>query len=256
VTDAHGAHVDDVDDVEYQQTHRWGLGEVAWGLGGALLASSIAFVIAAGIGGYKKATDVPLWVTVVAQIPFWAALLLAVFYAGERKGTGVVADFDARMKWRDIPIGIAVGVAGQVIVVPLVYWPIFKLFGNQDVSSAARDLTDRAHGGVDVVMLVLFVTVGAPIVEELFFRGLTQHALLKQRRLARVNPVAALVLSAVIFAAAHFEPLQFPGLLAFGLVLAFMAWRTQRLGPGIWAHLAFNAVTVAALLSTWHLPGQ
>ncbi|MEY2447361.1 MAG: protease family protein, partial [Acidimicrobiaceae bacterium] len=50
------------------------------------------------------------------------------------------------------------------------------------------------------------------------------------------------------FGAAHFEPLQFPALFAFGLVAAGLATRTGRLGPGMWAHVAFNAVAVAGLL--------
>jgi len=96
--------------------------------------------------------------------------------------------------------------------------------------------------------------VGAPIAEEIFFRGLTQRSLLKQRRLTRANPWAAIVVTAAFFGVAHFEPLQFPPLFAFGLVLGILAWRTERLGPGIWAHLTFNALAASTLIWNLHLP--
>ena len=41
--------------------------------------------------------------------------------------------------------------------------------------------------------------------------------------------------------------LQLPALVALGLILAVLVLRTGRLGPGIFAHGAFNAVTVVAL---------
>jgi len=68
------------------------------------------------------------------------------------------------------------------------------------------------------------------------------------RSLERLMPAAAaLVVTAVVFAAMHFQPLQFLGLAAFGLVAGLLAQRTGRLGPAILAHIAFNAVAVAQL---------
>ena len=58
----------------------------------------------------------------------------------------------------------------------------------------------------------------------------------------------AVAIGTAVFAAAHFEPLQFPALFVFGLVAAVLATRTGRLGPGIWAHLAFNGFAVYSLL--------
>jgi membrane protease YdiL (CAAX protease family) len=56
--------------------------------------------------------------------------------------------------------------------------------------------------------------------------------------------------SALCFALAHFEAVQFLGLACFGVVLALMAWRWERLGPSIAAHAAFNA---SAVVSITHL---
>ncbi len=85
--------------------------------------------------------------------------------------------------------------------------------------------------------------MAAPIVEELFFRGLVLRSLER-----RFGTVWAVVGSSAIFAATHFEPLQFIALFVFGLVAALLAVRTGRLGPSMFAHLAFNATTVVILL--------
>ena len=54
--------------------------------------------------------------------------------------------------------------------------------------------------------------------------------------------------AAAFFAATHLQPLQFPALLLFGVILGFMAWRSGRIGPAIWAHVGFNVVAAAGLL--------
>ena len=76
----------------------------------------------------------------------------------------------------------------------------------------------------------------------MFFRGLLQRSLAR-----RFGPVVAIAGSAVLFGLAHFELLQLPALILFGVVLAVLAHWTGRLGPGIVAHATFNAVTVLTL---------
>ena len=61
------------------------------------------------------------------------------------------------------------------------------------------------------------------------------------------TPAVAVATSSVAFGLAHFEALQLPALILFGLVLGVLAQRTGRLGPGIVAHATFNAVTVLSL---------
>jgi membrane protease YdiL (CAAX protease family) len=58
----------------------------------------------------------------------------------------------------------------------------------------------------------------------------------------------ALVVSSVLFGIAHFQLIQLPALILFGLVLGYMAQRTGRLGMSIFAHAGFNATTVYLLL--------
>lgn len=87
------------------------------------------------------------------------------------------------------------------------------------------------------------VIVIAPVVEELFFRGLLLGAMR-----GRWGTVIAVAGSAVVFGATHFQPLQFPALAVAGAVFATAAVRNGRLGPAVAAHAGFNATTFVALV--------
>ena len=94
-----------------------------------------------------------------------------------------------------------------------------------------------------MVLLIVVVVFGAPVVEELFFRGLALRAF--ERRLGRW---VGLVVSSLVFGLVHFQPLQFPALVMFGLIAGWLAQRDGRLGRAIWAHVGFNTWTVGLLL--------
>jgi membrane protease YdiL (CAAX protease family) len=138
------------------------------------------------------------------------------------------------------------GVGAQLILVPLISYPVLELTGQSvdDLSAPAREIADRAGGPLGVVLLVLLVGVGAPIAEELFFRGLLYRSLEK-----RWNEWTALVVSSVVFGLTHFQPLQFAGLTAAGFVFGYLVKRSGRLGPAIVSHLAFNLTSVVILLA-------
>lgn len=222
----------------------WGLGDVAAGFAIGLVASTIAATIAVSAGDYEKLTDAPMWVFALLQLPLWFGLAGAPLYAATVKGCGLAEDFGARMRPIDVPVGLAIGVVTQLTLVPIISWPWLKLLGkdSHDLEDRARDITDRAHGG-GVVLLVLVIVIAAPFVEELFFRGLTLRSF--ERRFGSTPAIAA---SAVIFGLSHFDGLGLPALVLFGAIVGTLAVRTGRLGPGIWAHVGFNLTTVVALL--------
>ena len=70
------------------------------------------------------------------------------------------------------------------------------------------------------------------------------------------GPVLGVALAAVadgvIFGLAHFELLELLGLAAFGAVLALMAYRFRRLGPGIFAHAMFNLLAILSVAGVLH----
>jgi membrane protease YdiL (CAAX protease family) len=228
---------------------RWGLGDVAAGFVLGLVGSQVALGII--LGATHRTSDqvdeLPLSLVSVAQLGLWAGLLGVPLLATRLKGNGVIADLDLRARWRDVWTGGSVGVVLQLFALPLLYWPILRLLDKHpsDLGGPARDLTDRATGHLGVVLLVLIVGVGAPIIEEIFYRGLCQRALQKRG----VSPTVAIWVTAVLFGLSHFEALQLPALVLFGAAAGYLAERAGRLGPAIAAHVAFNMVTVIALLS-------
>ncbi|MBK5223742.1 MAG: CPBP family intramembrane metalloprotease [Acidimicrobiia bacterium] len=211
--------------------------QVAAVLGGAAILISF---------GYRTAEQIdaaPLAVLFLVQIPLWLGYGGVTLWSSRTRGNGPVVDFGWRFRWPDLPYGAILGALCQIVLVPLVYIPIFLIFGEQDVSEAARELTERATRPIDVVVLVFVVAVGAPVVEELFFRGLLLRSL--ERRFGTLVGVLG---SSAVFGAVHFQLLQLPALIAFGLVAGWLTVRSGRLGPAIWAHVGFNLVTVVALL--------
>jgi membrane protease YdiL (CAAX protease family) len=212
------------------------------------VGASFTLVVVLAASGYADTPDdLPLGWFAVAQLGLWVGLLGIPVWAATRRGNGVVADLGLSFQARDVPVGLGIGVACQFILLPLIYAPIFWLtdIDSDELSQAAEDLTDRAVGTVSVVLLVLIVGLGAPIVEEIFYRGMVQRALGRW-----AGPIVAVGGSSLWFAASHFQPLQFLGLLAFGLVLGLLAHRTERLGPAIFAHIGFNLTTVIVLLAS------
>ena len=227
---------------------RWGVPDAAAGFLVALVLSAVAGVVLAGAQGWHSTDDIPIWGIAVLEIPLWVGLLgsvgLATFARGARSLRG---DFGFTMRRRDVPFGLALGTASQYFVSYVVSWPIITLSGasSDDFEKPARQLADKAKASSwwGMVLLVLVVVVGAPLVEELFYRGLLQRSML---RLARA-PVAVGV-TAVVFGLSHFELLQLPALVVFGLILGTVAYRSGRLGPSLWTHIGFNATTVVTLL--------
>ena len=200
--------------------------------------------------GYNASGSAPLPVAVIAAnvAGLWLGLAAAAVYASRRHGTGSLsADFGWRLgTWWDLPVGAAVGLAAQYVLIPLLYLP-FEAFDkslSHQLSEPVHRDTGAAHGVAQVAVLLVFLAVGAPLIEELFFRGLLLRALL-----GRMPVPAALVVSSALFGLAHFEAVQFAGLAVFGVVLAYMAWRTGRLGLSIGAHMAFNAAAVLSVVS-------
>jgi len=185
----------------------------------------------------------PLWLTALMQIPLWVGLGGAPVWFAVKKGKGIVADLGLRMKLIDVPVGLAIGVARQLLLVPFVYFLLRPLLGENDVSAAARELTDRATDPLSIALVFLIVGIGAPVAEEIYFRGMAQRIFGR-----RLGPWAAILAAAAFFAATHLQPLQFPALLLFGVLLGFMTWKSGRLGPALWTHVGFNVVAAAGLL--------
>lgn len=210
--------------------------------------SGLGLQAAAALTGYRQGSNqpVPLAVTVLGLVGLWIGLLGGVLLYSRIRGSGDLrADLGLTFKWPfDAAIGVVIGVATQLVLIPLLYLPFERADPTlrHRLEAPAKTDTGAIHGGWQIAVLVLFLAVGAPIVEELFFRGLLLRSLALW-----LGPTAGVVGSAIVFGLAHFEVLQLAALILFGLILGTLAYTSGRLGPGIFAHSAFNAVTVLSL---------
>jgi uncharacterized protein len=207
-----------------------------------LVGNLVAGAVVAAVGD-DAAGEIPIWATVVGAFILWVPFLVGLVVVSRTDGTGdIVGDYQLRFAPIDL-LGIPIGILGQLVIVRLVYLPLEAIwpdtFSEDRLTESARDLWDRADG-VWLVALVLVVVVGAPVVEELVYRGLLQGAFVR-----RINEVLAVVVVAAWFALIHFRPVEYPGLFAIGLVFGVCALVTGRLGMSIAAHVGFNAVGLA-----------
>lgn len=84
----------------------------------------------------------------------------------------------------------------------------------------------------------LVICILAPLVEELVFRGAILKALLQGCQ----SHWLAIVISALIFAIVHANPIQMPHAFLMGLLLGWMYYRTRSVIPGILVHWVNNTV--------------
>jgi membrane protease YdiL (CAAX protease family) len=218
-------------------------------LAGEIFASVlilVAAVLSHFPGGYaaiSTATVPPWWSVALGLVGLWAGFASAVYLAtvhGHLK--------PLRNQWRPrlgdlwcVPFGV-----GCQFVIDLLYAP----FHFKKMNAPVNHIFGAAHGAAFALLVVLTVFV-APVFEEWFFRGVLYRTLDEGCKgfAPALRTSCAVALSAILFALAHGEALQFVGLALFGVVLALVLRRTQRLVPSVITHMSFNAVAAVVLIN-------
>ena len=134
------------------------------------------------------------------------------------------------------------GVAAQAMLAYYSFTALYAVFVRPEQQDIARDLGLDAGIAAAVVAVVLIALV-APVVEEVFFRGMLYGGL---RRRLGMYPSAAI--SAAVFGGLHATTgiSAVPPLIAFGFVLALLYERTGSIGPGIVVHVLNNTLALIA----------
>jgi membrane protease YdiL (CAAX protease family) len=117
--------------------------------------------------------------------------------------------------------------------------------------------------GVAVPAIVLVVVIFGPAVEELVFRGAIFNGLYRLANLAsarlgesedtrktarRISFVLAALISSVVFALLHLEPVLLPALLILAVILCALFKRTGSLLSSFVAHATFNSFAVTLII--------
>jgi membrane protease YdiL (CAAX protease family) len=218
-------------------------------LGGQIMATVLALVAIGfnhypgGLSQLSRTTTPPWWSNALGLIGLWTGLAAAIYYA---YSYGNLRSLPHQWRPRVSDIGyVALGVGCQLLI-DLAYRP----FHLKELNRPVHHLFGSAHG-LTFALLVVMTMILAPVMEEWFFRGVLFRAISEggTRANSRRTVVIGVVVSALLFALAHAERVQFVGLALLGGLLAVLVARTRRLVPAVVTHISFNGVAIVALIA-------
>lgn len=202
-------------------------------------------------GGFATETAIGLSYLAV-WVPLLGAVLIAISFRGKRS---LRLDFGARFTWLDVLFGLTLGFFLRSIAT------LIEIFVYGRPAAGSITLGPTVYDMWWILLAIAAPVLIAPVVEELFFRGLLQRAV--QKASGRSFPasshapaVVAVAVSSLVFAAVHI--LQTNGstqmvvvgtsTLILGIGLGTLVAVTGRLGGAIIAHMVFNGLGVLATL--------
>jgi membrane protease YdiL (CAAX protease family) len=174
----------------------------------------------------------------VIYVPAVLVLLVMLPWVSQRslRELGLRAPTPREVAWG------AVGAIGMIVVTQVLSSLEMAVF-HVKISEQAVDLLKATHGNF-IYVFAAFACILAPFVEELIFRGFIFNAFLRY-----VPAPAAIVLSALCFAGAHFSPTALLPLAGGGAVLAYVYYRTGALTASMISHAGFNLFSIIGLVA-------
>ena len=143
-------------------------------------------------------------------------------------------------------LGLAALSLATIYLVAFVYERALSVFGNWDPSEEQGLVPNGWDSSRAPAFIAFFVvvTLVAPAVEELTYRGLGISLLLPW------GAVLAIGATGLLFGAAHGLLVALPILTAFGLVVGWLRVRTNSVYPGMVLHGTFNAIALIASVAS------
>ena len=179
------------------------------------------------------------WSTATANLVQFAVIAAIVYGIAGLTGARreVLALRRPTSWWTAAKIGFGIGIGMALLSILLN--PLLHPGREQGITP---DTWQPEHAAAYVVN-GLVITIVAPFVEELTFRGLGYSLLVPWGRWI------AIVGTGVAFGLAHGLVQAFPVLTAFGIGLAYMRSRVKSVYPGMVVHGLFNAVALTVAVS-------
>ena len=212
---------------------------------GWALLGVIVGVVGAGAAGLlaRALTDARIVELAVSQAVLWAAVLTPVVVSSRRYGSGDLRR-DYQLCWRGVDAAIGLGLSFAARIAAAIAAVIAIALTSADPRSFSNQLEVFADDHATLYLAFAFALFGAPIIEELFFRGLLQRSLQPSLGVA-----GAIGVQAVLFGAAHAtvvatwqQNVVLVGMLtAVGATAGVVVHMTKRLAPAMWMHFFFNA---------------
>jgi hypothetical protein len=177
-------------------------------------------------------------ISYIAAVVIYGLVVLGIYlFAARRNGWATLgiraASWQAYVVTPLFVFVAFVGMAAMSIIIML-------LRGEPVENPQVQALTGgQPFTALTFVMLFVLVAVLVPIAEELFFRGML-YPLLRQHW----GATGAVIISAWIFAAAHFILILFPSFLLVGLLLGLLREKSGSLLPCILFHAIQNSIVL------------
>jgi uncharacterized protein len=217
----------------------------AWlGVGGIL----VGFLLGGLLQGLAQATFPGSGAAenLLGEIGLWAGLGGTCVVASRRFGTGsVVADLGWRVRRQDLGYGPLAAVACLFVA----GFVGAAFHGTRFAGSNTDIITSQKGNTAGVAIVTLIAAIGAPVFEELFFRGF-----LRQSFASRFG-AGAVWIQALFFGLAHYQfglglgNVSVCGATAgIGVVLGYTAYLTRRLGSDTIAHGLFNLFVTLTII--------
>lgn len=231
----------------------WGPRYVAYGIGW-LIAANVALAVPVlwQMSSHQMSPEMAgtqAWILAAGLAVLWIVFAGVPWWASHRHGAGSLAvDFGFRMPSRhDWLAGAGLAAVMRLLEAGLDW-------AAQALGLQVGDNSSWLTGGWPVWIsagFALSAAVGAPVLEELFFRGLILRSVLRTELPLRVRAWGAVIVSAAIFGVLHTNAFNAGGAYVAastalaGAVLAVVAIRRGNLGMSIATHVAFNTTGVA-----------
>lgn len=137
-------------------------------------------------------------------------------------------------------LGLAVLCLVLIYVFSFAYTGVLSLLGDFDATEEQGLVPDEwdSSRAAPFIAFFLAVTLLAPFVEELTYRGLGFSLF------SPYGVVLAIVATGVLFGLAHGLLIGLPVLTFFGIVVAWLRAKTGSIYPGILLHSAFNGIAL------------
>ncbi len=184
---------------------------------------------------------------------FWVAIATIVVFRRVRPVEWL------GLKWKEWPWVMFIGPAtvfGMWCVFAFLYLVGYEQLLESLGVKKVQDMVEMFHKTEDqnvLILMVVMAVIVAPVCEEVVFRGYLYPVLKKFSGMW-----IGLLVSALIFSAAHGSFVALLPLFIFGVVLAFLYECTGSIWAPIAAHLLFNGATVGIqlLIRFGHIPEQ
>lgn len=148
-------------------------------------------------------------------------------------------------RWTELSLGILL----MAVSLPLVLYTltlnqqlplpeVFKTAGEQ--AEIALKALLQMDNGFELLANIILIALLPALGEELVFRGVIQQQLL--RRIA--NPWVAILVSAAVFSAAHFQFEGFLPRMLLGFLLGWLYWQTRNFWVSVAGHFFNNGIQV------------